>query len=373
MKSPAKLIERAILRAKRRLSPPKQEDVSRLSHLLQNVPEYRPEIDAWNREVTSLTRALITSRIEAEDLASIFAGLASYRMTGVTSDQTQSSLVNAYCNSSGLFHEMMHRILFQTPNDRIAGKPPVSEHFGNVDEKTVKAILAELDETGYCVLPFKLPMATVEAIRAQSRPMAYALRERLNESVPKSVSGIDPANPPSCVAAYAENKAVLANPLLGSLMNDPLIRYLASSHMRSDAQSIDSTLWYSFPSKSPSSESAQLFHFDLDTLQWLKVFYYLTDVTADSGPHTYVKGTHKPGVKDPRLLGKGYARITDEEMEASHPGKRVTITGAAGTIILGDTRCFHKGTHLKSGNRLIFSPIYAPSKIGYFHGAVKPG
>ena len=47
-------------------------------------------------------------------------------------------------------------------------------------------------------------------------------------------------------------------------------------------------------SKKADSEAAQMFHFDLDRIKWLKFFIYLTDVKINSGPHVYVSGTHKP-------------------------------------------------------------------------------
>ncbi len=339
--------------------------------LLGAAPSHRPQIDAWHREVSGLLQSLVTSRLSSDDMASILAGLASFRSTGVTPEKTQLSLVKAYCQSSGLFQELLHHIFF---GQAVASAPRRdSEFFGHIDGNSIAKILSELDETGYCVLPFRLGRDIVDAVKRNSLSIGYSLRERLDESVPKAIPSIDPAAPPSCVAAYANNGQVLADPLLKSIAEDPLILHLAASHLKTEAIPIDATLWYSFPSKSPSSESAQLFHFDLDTLRWLKVFYYLTDVNTESGPHLYIKGTHKPGVKDAELLKKGYARILDSEMESAHPGKKVSITGPAGTVILGDTRCFHKGTHLKSGHRLIFSPIYAPSKIGYFHGSRGPG
>ena len=51
-------------------------------------------------------------------------------------------------------------------------------------------------------------------------------------------------------------------------------------------------MWWSSKSNFNDPKSAQEFHFDLDSIKWLKFFIYLTDVEANTGPHIYVKGTH---------------------------------------------------------------------------------
>jgi hypothetical protein len=370
MKSPRKIVEKAAIAVKKRYLPPDRNDAARLLHLLRNVPQHRPDIDEWHRETASLIRSLITARISSDDLAAILAGLAAYKATGVTPEQTQHSLIQGYCNTNGLLQELFHAVLFR--DAKPAPKIPASEYFGTVDEKTVSGILAEMRDSGYCVLPFGLPERVVEDLKTHSLTLSYKLREPFSKDAPKLIKTIDPSQPKS-VSAYAVTEDVMGSPQFLKLMDDPLMVYLASACMQAAVGPIDATLWYSFPSPSQtaSSESAQLFHFDLDTLKWLKVFYYLGDVGPENGPHTYVKGTHVPGAKDPSLLTMGYARITDEQIDAAHPGKKTTITGPAGTVILADTRCFHKGTPLKAGHRLIFSPIYAPSRAGYYFGAAK--
>ena len=65
-------------------------------------------------------------------------------------------------------------------------------------------------------------------------------------------------------------------------------------------------MWWSSKSNFNDPKSAQEFHFDLDSIKWLKFFIYLTDVEANTGPHIYVKGTHN-SKKD--LIKQGYVRI----------------------------------------------------------------
>lgn len=52
-------------------------------------------------------------------------------------------------------------------------------------------------------------------------------------------------------------------------------------------------MWWSAPhSNKASSEAAQLYHFDMDHLKFLKFFIYLTDVDEHNGPHCYVRKSH---------------------------------------------------------------------------------
>jgi hypothetical protein len=370
MRSPRRFLEHALLKAKLRLTPVNPEATRDLFAKLDAVPGHRPEIDGWHLETAELIHKLVLSRISADDLASILAGLVAYRKTGITPEAAHQSLVSAYCNTSGQWQDLLHRALFGSPSAPVP-ESIVSPAFGALDRKALADIISGLRRTGYAVLPFSLPKASVEAIRRESKGFAYNLRDRLDPSLPGRIIGIDPEHPPRAVAAYADGAQVSGSPMLSGLAHDPLILALVSAHLGSAAAPIDATLWYSFPAPEASPESAQMFHFDLDTLRWVKVFYYLSDVDPESGPHCYVEGTHEPGSKPASLLNAGYVRITDAEMEATYPGRSRTITGTAGTVIIGDTRCFHKGTRLSEGHRLIYSPIYAPSRIGYFHGTAK--
>jgi hypothetical protein len=114
-------------------------------------------------------------------------------------------------------------------------------------------------------------------------------------------------------------------------------------------------MWWSTVSEKTDTHSAQEFHFDCDSIKWLKYFIYLTDVTLESGPHVYVEGSHKSFSKPYSLLKKGYVRIKDDEIE-DHYGKEKIhkIIGNKGTLVVGDTSCFHKGMVPKKNSRLIF-------------------
>jgi len=353
-------IRRRGLNALNKLTPASTSDITKLSEMIAKPPATRDAVNQWTAQVQGLVNDIVLERISKEDLASILTGLISYRSSGITPAASQQALVRAYENTSGLFQEVLHTALFE-PNAQSGDVQ--SGLFGHFTESTVAEIVEGISNEGYFVLPSKLPQEMIERIRNESRTYSYRLKGGAKSG--ENSSGIDLSSPPDCISAYADSPD---SPSLEAITNDPLLTRVASEYLRSPSSAIDSTFWYTFPHATPSSETAQLFHYDLDSIRWLKVFVYLSDVGSENGPHEYVAASHRPENKVPQVLLKEYARIDDQEIDQFYPGRRRQITGEAGTVIFGDTRCFHKGTSVQREHRLIFSPIYAPSRVGYFHG-----
>ena len=103
----------------------------------------------------------------------------------------------------------------------------------------------------------------------------------------------------------------------------------------------------------------------MDRIKWLKIFFYVNDVAPENGPHCYIKYSHKPGNKPKELLKRGYKRIPDEDLEKYYKQEDfVELCGEAGSIIAGDTKCWHKGKHLTKGHRLVMQFEYTSSLFG---------
>ena len=160
--------------------------------------------------------------------------------------------------------------------------------------------------------------------------------------------------------------ALLDNDLIRRMMLDRGLLEIAQEYIGT-APIIDIvTAWYSFPSASPSHEAAQLFHFDLDRVRWMKVFFLLTDQTIETGAHMYIPGTHRDGGIDDRLLSKGYVRLEDDEVARFHPRETwKSMEAPAGSILLEDTRGLHKGISLKRDHRLMLQFEYAQTLFGH--------
>lgn len=107
------------------------------------------------------------------------------------------------------------------------------------------------------------------------------------------------------------------------------------------------SLRWTFPSHAAPDE-VQTFHRDCE-LGSIKLMVYLTDVDADSGPHTFAACTH---------LDRMPMRLkmhSDDDVRAEH----VTMLGAAGTSFVIDTRGLHKGAIPRNRPRLMLGVQYS--------------
>lgn len=348
------------------INVPSRNDVHRFAYLRKNSPTTRAAADEWSEEFSSLIQSLVLNRISKQDLSLVFAGLVSCKNTGVTPQKSQAALVRAYENSSGLFQELLHQIICE--NKQEESNVIKSEIFGDIPPGILNSVVDEIELNGYSVLPFKINKELVAQLNAEALDPSYLLKGGL-DSKGQKVGKINPHQPPDCVSAYADSNDLKSNKLFQRVSNDQLFVAVASHYLNAPAYAIDSTLWFSFPSAAPSSETAQLFHYDLDTLRWLKVFIYLSNVGPDNGPHEYIPASHRAEFKPYKILRKEYGRYSDDEMNRYCESGPKIICADEGTVVFADTRCFHKGNVVNAGYRLMFSPIYAASRVGYFHGS----
>lgn len=102
-----------------------------------------------------------------------------------------------------------------------------------------------------------------------------------------------------------------------------------------------------------TAKGVQRFHRDYDCVGNVKLFYYLTDIDAQSGPHVFVRGSHRSPI-----LETGKAQ-TDADIEAAFGAENlVTLTAPAGSWFLEDVYGFHKGLLPVSRPRLLLAFQY---------------
>jgi len=161
---------------------------------------------------------------------------------------------------------------------------------------------------------------------------------------------------PSTVLKCREIQEVLTNPKVLSLAqeylgSEPILDFVA--------------MWWHTKSNEADKKAAQMFHFDMDRLRWVKFFFYITDVSPENGPHVFIESTHKDYGIPFSLRKKGYARLSDEDVERVISRDHwVEFAGKAGTMIAEDTRGLHKGAHVKSGDRLLFQFQFTTTLYG---------
>lgn len=150
----------------------------------------------------------------------------------------------------------------------------------------------------------------------------------------------------------------LSEPILSSLANylgcPPLLANLGA--------------WWSFVG---DGQGDQVFHRDIPSIKFCKLFIYLTDVGLADGPHQFLVGSHRFGHIKARLANAGSSKdleqffatanqqVAEELILKFLPDDLVTITGPAGTAFLEDTYGIHKAVPPTGGSRLIFNAQYA--------------
>jgi hypothetical protein len=100
--------------------------------------------------------------------------------------------------------------------------------------------------------------------------------------------------------------------------------------------------------------SQRQFHFDYAGWHSLNLFVYLTDVSADSGAHEVIIGTHRAR----KVWDALRVSVPEQEIKRRFPNCLRTITGAAGTMFFEDTSAFHR-RKMHTRPRIMLNILYA--------------
>lgn len=231
---------------------------------------------------------------------------------------------------------------------------------------SMQRTLDHLDTHGYAILDTKLsPEIVTELSTYFAQAPCTLTSDKAVDLAPEDRVVVNMEKP--LAEKYAvDTNAILSNATVRNMLLDRGLLEVAQSYLGS-APIVDIvTAWYSFPSEKPSHEAAQLFHFDLDRLRWIKAFFLLTDQTIETGAHLYIPGTHRDGGISADLLAKGYTRLEDDEVAAYYPREKwVSMEAPAGSILLEDTRGLHKGISLQRDHRLMLQFEYTQTLFGH--------
>lgn len=95
------------------------------------------------------------------------------------------------------------------------------------------------------------------------------------------------------------------------------------------------------------------FHRDVADYKFLKLFVYLTDVTADNGAHCFIKRSHLSKKCTQRRM-----YLTDEIDKNFDKNDQLVLTGKSGCGFLEDTWGLHRSMPCTSGERLVLHILY---------------
>lgn len=178
----------------------------------------------------------------------------------------------------------------------------------------VASIVAQLETRG-CAPGLQLPDAQVEAI------LNYSAQHNLVEQFNPDLS---------CKAIH-------------ELTQDPGLLAVVRAYLGAEPLLHGCHLYWTHPPHDDIEKQRRLrrqafFHYDLADFKALAVFFYLTDVTPDCGPHVMIPGTHRR--KTWRQMLSRF--LSDEQAQAKFGDNIVMITGKRGSGFFEDLACYHK-------------------------------
>jgi hypothetical protein len=294
----------------------------------------------------------------------LFTFFIFYSITGIRYSKSNILLINSFCVSSGYSNDFLSYLisLFSTKK-----KIDLSKFDDNLKIKdNIEDIIKSLNNNGYYVFNNFLPSLIINDLVNFALSNSCEIRNT-DESVSLGSAECLYSSNKKYSTIYDFKKIDLLN--LNSVQNIisyPLFIEIARKYFNTEPYLDGLSMWWTTNyKKSPDKASAQYFHFDMDTIRWLKFFIYLTDVDENSGPHVYISGTHKSGSIPKHILNKGYQRLDDNLIfENFDPNTVKTFFGKKGTIIVEDTRGLHKGLNVKSNDRLLLQLQFSNSLFG---------
>ncbi len=154
-----------------------------------------------------------------------------------------------------------------------------------------------------------------------------------------------------------------------NLENDPKLWQIATKYLIGEPILKSTMLWWSFATPLEQIDerlqfSQGLFHYDLDDYRCLQFLFYLTDVDPSSGPHSYVKGSHRRKKLQYQL---SIDRDKPDKDLINYYGSEsiVTICGEAGSGFAEDQFCFHRANVPTKKDRLILQIKFVLNRYSF--------
>ncbi len=305
----------------------------------------------------------------AMDITLLFYGILNFFVRKKNNEKYYLAMIRLHCFSGGKTTDLANRVV-----GLLSKKQPIK----NIDLQPIflppkssqetQKIIHALNKEGCYIFSEKFPDEMVEHFvqMALKEPCRV---EDLHQILPDPLV-FDPKHPKA--ARYSIPTEVLLNDsLMQAMILDKTLIDIATQYLQNTPKLDICTVWWSTAwAKEPSTQAAQMYHFDMDRIKWLKLFIYLVDVDETNGPHVFVKKTHQYDKRQNHLLTGGYVRLADEAVESVFSDQVTHITGPKGTMFLADTRAFHKGLLPEAGNRLVLQLEFTSCLFGAAFSAI---
>jgi len=128
--------------------------------------------------------------------------------------------------------------------------------------------------------------------------------------------------------------------------------------------------WYTVPfSGADKRIASQRWHRDPEEEHIVKVFLYLSDIDEEAGPFEYIRSSATGGrYGDFWPWADGERHPPEDELNQTVAAEdKLTLTGAAGTMIFCDTGGFHRGGFARTKPRILATWSYVSPTTGKGH------
>lgn len=302
--------------------------------------------------------------IALASIISFIEGYCRFILFSKTPPSAHKSMRRLFCITNGRSNDLVSTLISKIYPPQSLSNNVQGGVLGQISETELASIIHELDANGFYIFKNRLDLKIVDKLVqfAEESPCEALLQSNSSKlEFNYSEERQRYRNSQKSVKYNFPAQDILNLEQVQELVTDSSILRVAGRYLKTDPILDLLAMWWSQPSPKPSSEAAQMYHFDMDRIKFLKFFFYLTDVSSENGPHCYVRGSCK---RKPKALCRD-GRIEDKDMVNSFAcDDLVEICGDRGTIIAVDTRGFHKGKPLVSGERLILQFEYANSMFG---------
>lgn len=200
-------------------------------------------------------------------------------------------------------------------------------------DKSVVKILEELQAQGYSGDINLSSEVLCEVIKAVDS-LRFHSRNKKEANVSFTLLNLINPSDESVYICQNPHKAV---PVLTEVANIEL-KPLADAYLGANSVLLNTALLLSFPSQKKNYNVDYGFHYDIDDYRFLKVFFYLTDVNLDSGPHEIILESHHSNAFL-RFFNRRLNGVPQRFKDKVH-----TILGPAGSGFFEDTYCYHRGS-----------------------------
>jgi len=227
----------------------------------------------------------------------------------------------------------------------LVNKEKIIIHSNNnylTDQVDLSNTLEKLNKEGYCE-GLKLNKDVLDKLLLLSSSSDYI---DSNNRIFKSIKSIDEYNnknnKPCCLLKLTN---VELNKLANNISRDKYLLNLVNNYL-GYINKIESKVQWSTVCNTTNDwreENGQTvtYHYDVHDLNFVYVFFYLTDCNVSSGAHQIIKGSHVKKNFFTHLVGS--VKQTEKDLKQYFiEDKFITIEGQKGSGFIEDTSCFHR-------------------------------